>query len=299
MSNQYHPQFPDNEGKNESYQAEGASGATGATGAYGANGTYGANGANGTSVPQQAQTPQTTQQTQQPQQTQQTQQPQQPQRRPLSPQPFLPKKGNYQELLFYKKAVIIYDLSFYFAHHYFVPHRDRTVDQVIQAARSAKQNITEGSAASTTSSETEIKLLGVARASMQEVLEDYIDYLRTRGLSQWTADDPRTLKTKEYCRTHTDPADYTKDIEKRSAEALCNIAITLIHQYDHLIAKYLDSIQREFVERGGIRERMTAARLGYRNDQKSRIAELEAENAQLRAEVARLEAILEKKGGAQ
>ncbi len=299
MSNQYHPQFPDNEGKNESYQAEGASGATGATGAYGANGATGANGANGTSVPQQAQTPQTTQQTQQPQQTQQTQQPQQPQRRPLSPQPFLPKKGNYQELLFYKKAVIIYDLSFYFAHHYFVPHRDRTVDQVIQAARSAKQNITEGSAASTTSSETEIKLLGVARASMQEVLEDYIDYLRTRGLSQWTADDPRTLKTKEYCRTHTDPADYTKDIEKRSAEALCNIAITLIHQYDHLIAKYLDSIQREFVERGGIRERMTAARLGYRNDQKSRIAELEAENAQLRAEVARLEAILEKKGGAQ
>ena len=290
MSNQYHPQYPDNEGKNESYQAEGGHGA------YGANG---ADGANGTSVPQQPQTPQQTQQTQQPQQPQAPYQPQQPQRRPLSPQPFLPKKGNYQELLFYKKAVIIYDLSFYFAHHYFVPHRDRTVDQVIQAARSAKQNITEGSAASTTSSETEIKLLGVARASMQEVLEDYIDYLRTRGLSQWTADDPRTLQTKEYCRTHTDPADYTKDIEKRSAEALCNIAITLIHQYDHLIAKYLDSIQREFVERGGIRERMTAARLGYRNDQKSRIAELEAENAQLRAEVARLEAILEKKGGAQ
>ena len=284
MSNQYHPQFPDNEGKNESYQAEGAAGATGAYGANGANGATEATEATGTSAPQQPQAPF---------------QPQQPQRRPLSPQPFLPKKGNYQELLFYKKAVIIYDLSFYFAHHYFVPHRDRTVDQVIQAARSAKQNITEGSAASTTSSETEIKLLGVARASMQEVLEDYIDYLRTRGLSQWTADDPRTLKTKEYCRTHTDPADYTKDIEKRSAEALCNIAITLIHQYDHLIAKYLDSIQREFVEQGGIRERMTAARLGYRNDQKSRIAELEAENAQLRAQVARLQAILEKKGGAQ
>ena len=95
-----------------------------------------------------------------------------PQRKPLEPKPFLPKKGNYRNLLVYKKAECLYDITFYFAHHYFVPSKDRTVDQVVQAARSGKQNIAEGSAAASTSSETEMKLYGVARASMKEVLED-------------------------------------------------------------------------------------------------------------------------------
>ena len=92
------------------------------------------------------------------------------------PEAFLPKKGNYRGLIVYQKAECIYDITFFFAHHYFVERKDRTIDQVIQAARSGKQNIAEGSAASTTSAETEIKLLGVARASMQETLLDYEDY---------------------------------------------------------------------------------------------------------------------------
>lgn len=214
-----------------------------------------------------------------------------PQRKPLEPQPFLPKKGNYKDLLVYKKAECIYDITYYFAHHYFVERKDRTIDQVVQAARSGKQNIAEGSAAASTSAETELKLLGVARASMKETLEDYNDYLRTRNLETWAVDDPRTRQVQEYSKKHNRPEDYTKNIDKRSPESLCNIAITLIHQYDAMMGRLLDRLQKDFVENGGIREQMTAARLGYRNEQKARIAELEAENARLRARIAELEAL--------
>jgi len=208
----------------------------------------------------------------------------------------LPKKGNYRGLIVYQKAECIYDITFYFAHHYFVERKDRTIDQVVQAARSGKQNIAEGCAAASTSSETELKLLGVARASMKETLEDYVDYLRTRGLKRWPVDDPRTKQIQEYSKKHNRPEDYTTDIDKRSPEALCNIAITLICQYDVMMGKLLDRLQKDFVEDGGIRERMTAARLGYRNEQKTRIMELEAENSQLKARVAELEAALRQKG---
>ena len=211
------------------------------------------------------------------------------QRPPLEPKPFLPKKGNYRGLLVYQKAECLYDITFYFAHHYFVERKDRTIDQVVQAARSGKQNIAEGCAAAATSAETEIKLLGVARASMQETLLDYEDYLRTRHLEQWAVDDPRTKQIQEYSKTHNRPKDYTTDIEKRSPEALCNIAITLIHQFDNMMGRLLDRLQKDFVEQGGIREQMTAARLGYRSEQKARIAELEAENRGLKARIAELE----------
>jgi len=169
-----------------------------------------------------------------------------------------------------------------------VERKDRTIDQVIQAARSAKQNIAEGCAASSTSSETELKLLGVARASMQETMLDYEDYLRTRGLAQWSVDDPRTRQTQEFSKKHSMSADYTKNIEQRSPEALCNIAITLICQFDSMMGRLINRLQKDYVEEGGIREKMTAARLGYRNEQKARIAELETENAQLRDRIAEL-----------
>lgn len=216
-------------------------------------------------------------------------------RQPLEAKPFLQQKGNYRALLVYQKAECLYDITFYFAHHYFVERKDRTIDQLIQAARSGKQNIAEGSSAATTSSETELKLMGVARASMKEVLEDYIDYLRTRGLELWAVDDPRTRQIQKYSKNHNRPEDYTTDIDKRSPEALCNIAITLLHQFDNMMGRLMDRLQKDFVEQGGIRERMTAARLGYRNDQKTRISELEAENARLKARIAELEA--QQKGG--
>lgn len=276
------------------YGTNGASGDNGASGANGTNGANGANEANGKLQPQYSQQPQQPQQPQYPHQPQQPQHPQQSQDSGQlpPPEPFLKKKGNYESLLVFQKGECIYDITYYFAHHYFVERKDRTIDQVVQAARSCKQNIAEGCAAGTTSSETELRLLGVARASMKEVLEDYKDYLRTRGLTKWHVNDPRTQKTKAFCRKHYNPADYTKDIERRSPEALCNIAITLIHQYDVMMGRLLDRLQKDFVEEGGIREQMTAARLGYRNNQKTRIAQLEAENNSLKARIAELEAKL-------
>ena len=208
------------------------------------------------------------------------------------PQPFLPKKGNYKGLIVYQKAECIFDITFYFANKYMVARKDRTVDQMVQAARSGKQNIAEGCAAAATSSETELKLLGVARASMHELLTDYTDYLRVRQLALWPLDDQRTHQTQEYCKTHNKPSDYMEAIEQRSDETICNIAITLIHQYDQMMGRLIDRLQKDFAEDGGIRERMTAARLGYRNDQKATIAQLEAENVQLKARIAELEKVL-------
>ena len=212
---------------------------------------------------------------------------------------FLPKKGNYRGLIVYQKAECIYDITFYFAHTYMVERKDRTVDQMVQSARSGKQNIAEGCAAASTSSETELKLMGVARASMKELLTDYEDYLRVRQLQLWPIDDSRTRRTQEFCKNHNCPTDYTTNIEQRSDEAIANIAITLIHQYDQMMGRLLARLQKDFTAEGGIRERMTAARLGYRNDQKARIAELEAENAALKARIAELEALLGQKGGGQ
>ena len=204
------------------------------------------------------------------------------------PKLFLPKKGNYQDLASYKKATVIYDLTFYFAKR-FLDKGDRTIDQMVQAARSGKQNIAEGCAAAATSAETELKLVNVARASMKELLVDYEDYLRVRRLTKWAFDDERTRKTREFCKTHESSDDFMRGIDKRSDEAIANITITLLHQFDNIIGAYIAHLEKTFVEQGGIRERMTAARLGYRNDQKTCIAELEAENSRLKARIAELE----------
>lgn len=210
-----------------------------------------------------------------------------------NPTTFLPKKGNFQDLASYKKATVIYDLTFYFANR-FLSKGDRTIDQMVQAARSGKQNIAEGCAAAATSAETELKLVNVARASMKELLVDYEDYLRVRGLAQWSFDDDRMLKTREFCKTHEASQDFLRDIDRRSDEAIANIVITLLHQFDNIIGAYITHLEKTFVEQGGIRERMTAARLGYRNEQKARIAELEAENSRLKARIAELEKGLRK-----
>ena len=114
-----------------------------------------------------------------------------------TPTTFLPHGGFYKNLIAFQKAECVYDVTFYFAHH-FLDKGDRTIDQMVQAARSGKQNIAEGSAAATTSMETEIKLTNVAKASLQELLLDYEDYIRVNGLEQWTVMDERTLKARRY-----------------------------------------------------------------------------------------------------
>ncbi len=206
----------------------------------------------------------------------------------------MPKKGNYRDLIVYQKAECIYDITYFFANKFLVAHKDWTVDQMVQAARSGKQNIAEGSAAAATSAETEIKLTNVARASMQELLTDYEDYLRVRNLAQWPNNDERTQQVKAYSLKHNKSADYMTDIEKRSDEAIANIAITLIHQFDSMMGKYIARLEKDFTEHGGIREQMTNARLGFRNDQKREIERLTRENELLKARIAELEAQLKK-----
>ena len=157
----------------------------------------------------------------------------------------------------------MYDVTFYFAHHY-LEKGDRTIDQMVQAARSGKQNIAEGAAAGNTSKETEIKLTNVAKASLQELLVDYEDFLRVRGLKQWQPDDARLAQTKRACAAHNDSEYYRKAMPERSAETIANIAITLIHQTDWLLNKLIERLEIQFVENGGVKEQMTKARKEYR-----------------------------------
>lgn len=157
----------------------------------------------------------------------------------------------------------MYDVTFYFAHHY-LEKSDRTIDQMVQAARSGKQNIAEGAAAGNTSKETEIKLTNVAKASLQELLVDYEDFLRVRGLEQWQPDDARLAQTKRACAAHNDSEYYRKAMPERYAETIANIAITLIHQTDWLLNKLIEKQEIQFVENGGVKEQMTKARKEYR-----------------------------------
>ncbi|MCM1152922.1 MAG: four helix bundle suffix domain-containing protein [Muribaculum sp.] len=176
---------------------------------------------------------------------------------------FLPQKGNYRNLIAFQKAECIYDITYYFANKFLRPG-DRTVDQMIQAARSGRQNIAEGSAASTTSSETEIKLLNVAKASLQELLLDFEDYLRVRNLKLWDVNSEKAIRTRRVCILHSDSAYYREAIQSRSDETIANIAVTLIHQTDVILRKLIDRCKQDFLSHGGIKEQMYQARIIHR-----------------------------------
>lgn len=175
---------------------------------------------------------------------------------------FLRQDNNYRTLKAFKKAECIYDVTYYFANTFLKPN-DRTVDQMIQAARSGKQNLAEGNIDGITSREMELKLTNVNRASLHELLLDYEDYLRVRDLEQWKYDDPRCVKTREFCKTHLDSAVFRQKIKERSDETIANIAITLIRQCDVLIKGLIEWKKRDFVEKGGIKEEMYQARKNW------------------------------------
>jgi four helix bundle suffix protein len=184
----------------------------------------------------------------------------------------LPPRGDYQTLLSFQKAEVIYDITFRFAHK-FLGKGDRTVDQMIQSARSGKQNILEGSKAALTSKETEIKLTNVGRASLEELLADYRDYLRVRDHAIWDKDSKEAQYVRQLGRKtpHTYEL-YREFMETRPAEVIANIAICLIHQTNYLLDQQLSRLEKDFVEGGGLRERMTRARLAWRNGGKARRA---------------------------
>jgi four helix bundle suffix protein len=181
------------------------------------------------------------------------------------PQNFIPPHGGYEKLLSFQKARIVYDATVRFCER-FLERRDRTRDQMVQAARSGKQNILEGSQASGTSKETEIKLINVARASLEELLEDYRDFLRVREVALWNKDSRearfvRRLGSERDASYET----YKTYIETRPPTVVANILICLIHQTNYLLDQQLRQLEKAFLKEGGLRERMTRARLSERS----------------------------------
>jgi len=181
---------------------------------------------------------------------------------------FIPPHGNYRELLSYQKVEVVYDLTYRFCQK-FLKKGDRTIDQMVQAARSGKQNIVEGCRASGTSKEMEIKLINVARSSLEELLADYEDFLRVRDFPIWKKDS----KEAKYVRKlgnepHPTYETYRKFIETRPPEVVGNIALCLIHQANYLLDQQIRRLEQDFLKEGGLRERMTRARLQQRGKAK-------------------------------
>ena len=182
--------------------------------------------------------------------------------------------GNYQELESYQTSMVIFDATNDFCQWY-LQKGDRTIDQMIQAARSGKQNIIEGSSASAISSETEIKLIGVARASLEELLEDYRDYLRIHNLPLWDKDDQKIIQIRQLARVKNKSyATYKTYLPPNNAELFCNTMVSLIHQANYLLDRQLKSLADSFAEKGGLRERMYNARVNNRNTKQEKVLAL-------------------------
>ncbi len=176
---------------------------------------------------------------------------------------FLKISGDYTDWKVYRKSVIICDVTEMFINRA-LPRGSRTIDQMRQAARSCKQNIVEGVSDRTVSAEMCIKLLGVARGSARELLEDYGDFLRQNELEIWSADDVRTRQTRSYCITHDEPRNFAAKCRERNDETVANIMITQIRQIDAMLAKLLKRIEADFIAEGGIKEAMSRARRNQR-----------------------------------
>jgi four helix bundle suffix protein len=183
---------------------------------------------------------------------------------------FIPAHGGYRSLLSYRRAEVVFDATVRFCER-FIPSRDRTVDQMIQAARSGKQNIAEGSRASGFSKETEIRLTGVARASLEELLIDYRDFLRLRGIPEWDRDHPLARRVSRIVRETDGSYEALRaGIEHPDPAISANVIIGLIHITNYLLDRQIRGLEKAFAEEGGLRERMTRARLRTRDGGRSR-----------------------------
>lgn len=205
----------------------------------------------------------------------------------------LKKAVVWKDLYFYQKSDAIYQLTVEFCKRFLPAHGDRTVDQMVQAARSGKQNIVEGSEDGQTSSEMEIKLMNVARGSLQELRADYHDYLNTHHLSLWDIDSERQRKLRDFCHSHNDYSAYAPLVARMNDEEMANLLLTLCHQTDKMMCAYIEKLEKKFVTEGGIKERMHAARTGYRQEVDARLKALEEENQRLKKENEELKKRLE------
>lgn len=183
----------------------------------------------------------------------------------MNPDDFAKSKTSYRKLFVFQKSEAIYDLTYHFLQGH-IAKSDRTYDQMLQAARSGKQNIVEGRSDSASSAEMEIKLFGVAKGSLHELLNDYLDYMRTRGISIWDSKHARYSSLLAICKTHNDTAYFTFLIPKMDDEEYCNLMLTLIYQTISMLDKMIDKVKSDFLKNGGIKEQMYRARLNYRNN---------------------------------
>lgn len=172
----------------------------------------------------------------------------------------IPPHGGYRELKSYQNAEIVYDATVAFCDR-FIDRRSRTHDQMVQAARSGKQNIAEGSMASGTSKKTELKLVGVARASLEELLLDFEDFLRQRGLAVWGKNHPtaQVVRKLVYEKNRT-YGTYRPYIEEAPPEVAANTLICLINQTNYLLDQQLRQLEQQFLEEGGFTEKLYRAR---------------------------------------
>lgn len=181
----------------------------------------------------------------------------------------IPPHGGYRDLQSYQMSEIVYDATVVFCNR-FISKFSRTHDQMVQAARSGKQNIAEGCIASGTSKKTELKLIGVARASLEELLLDYQDYLRQKGLTLWGKDHQKAKKVRRLCyqknRSYTTYRSYIET----TPEVAANTMICIIHQTNYLLDQQLRALEKEFLEEGGFTERMYRSRSQARSWRKNR-----------------------------
>lgn len=190
-----------------------------------------------------------------------------------SPGPRLRPSGGYRDLRSFQSATIVYDATVAFCERFIDP-RSRLVDQMVQAARSGRQNIAEGSRASATSSQTELRLVNVARASLDELLLDYEDFLRQRGHRQWAKEDPKARAVRNIGRQSaghpSDPSDqsdrspYSPWLDHADPAVRANALICLIHQTNYLLDQQIRALEAQFVEGGGYSEQLAAARIAHR-----------------------------------
>jgi len=186
----------------------------------------------------------------------------------------IPPHGGYRKLRSFQTAEIVYDGTVIFCNR-FIDKRSRTHDQMVQAARSGRQNIAEGSVASATSKKTELKLTSVAKASLEELLLDYEDFLRQRGLRLWAKDSPAALAVRNRFRSPpSNMSDQSNSSDKSDSppppdpyglatappEVAANTLLCLTNQACYLLKRQMKSLETAFLNEGGFTERLYAAR---------------------------------------
>ena len=180
----------------------------------------------------------------------------------MSDTTLIKRQGDHRNLICYRKAELIYDITYHFAYSAF-GRGDRTIDQMVQAARSGKQNIVEGNADIETSIEMGIKLINVAKASFKELLADYEDFLRVNDYEQWSADSEKFIAMRKL-GADEDNAKILDVAKSRSLDVVANMAIVLLNQEDYLLHKLLSSVSEKFLNEGGFKEKMHSLRVKRR-----------------------------------